>query len=213
MSRSPAPTPLLPARSVIVRDAFISPAECASILRELDHSYWHSSAIINKRTGRVRLEVQERYRGSTTSHQEWFSARLNATVRRIERRLAKQFGCDPSALEPWQATRYEKGGRFDYHVDGGSWKTSPAGERKRTYLLYLVAPDAGGETHFRALDILVRPEPGRLVAWTNLLPSGDCDYGMIHAGLPVRRGTKTTLVTWERQRPLRKEGTHGKADD
>ncbi len=212
MIRRAAPTPLRP-RTLIVRDSFISASECASILRELEHSYWHSSAIINKRSGRVRLEVLEKYRGSTTSHQQWFSARLNSIVRRIEQRLRGDFGCDTSALESWQATRYEKGGRFDYHVDGGSWKRSAAGERKRSYLLYLVAPNAGGETHFRALDVLIKPEPGRLIAWENLLPSGECDHAMIHAGLPVRRGTKTTLVTWERQRPLQKEGAHGKADE
>ena len=58
MKHSPARLLLLP-RKVVVRDSFISPSECASILQELEHSYWHSSAIINKHTGRVRLEVQE----------------------------------------------------------------------------------------------------------------------------------------------------------
>jgi len=70
-------------------------------------------------------------------------------------------------------------------------------------IIYLEPPQRGGETFFRALNYKIKPETGKLVIWNNLLPSGKPDYGMIHAGLPVLEGSKTILVTFERQRICR----------
>ena len=199
------PRELLP-RQVLVVDSFVSKEICNQILDDLEHSYWHSSAVIEFRSGRHYSAVRENHRDSLTAQQAWFGPKLRRMIRRIEKRLSSFLPCDPLRLESWQATRYGKGGRFGYHIDGGYSKQSAGGDRKRTYLLYLDAPERGGETHFRALNITVAPKPGRLVAWENLLPSGRCDHAMIHGGLEVRKGRKTTLVTWERERFVRKEG-------
>lgn len=199
------PIAILP-RQVLVFDAFLSLDLCDRILEDLDSSYWHSSGIVQLRSGRIHTEVREHFRASLTAEQNWFGPKLLRVIARLEKRLSALFQCDPDRLESWQATRYGKGGRFNYHVDGGHLKRRQGGDRKRTYLLYLDAPRQGGETHFRALNITVAPRPGRLVVWDNLLPSGQCDHAMIHGGLEVQKGTKTTLVTWERERPIRKEG-------
>jgi prolyl 4-hydroxylase len=196
---------LLP-REVLVVDSFVSVAICNRILRDLEHSYWHSSEVVRLQSGGRHSEIQEDFRASVTAQQAWFGPNLLRIIGRMEKRLSEVLSCDPARLESWQATRYEKGGRFGYHIDGGHWKRSAAGDRKRSYLLYLDSPQKGGETHFRALDITVPPKPGRLVIWENLLPSGQCDHAMIHGGLEVRKGKKTTLVTWERERSIRKEG-------
>jgi prolyl 4-hydroxylase len=198
------PHTLLP-RQVLVVDSFLSEDVCGQILEDLESSYWHSSSVLQLRSGRHYSEVREGFRASVTAEQSWFGPKLLRIIGKIERRLATFLCCDPLRLESWQATRYSKGGRFGYHVDGGRWKRSAAGDRRRSYLIYLDTPQKGGETHFRALDITVAPKPGRLVVWENLLPSGQCDHAMIHGGLEVRKGTKTTLVTWERERSLRKE--------
>ena len=195
---------LLP-RQVLVVDSFVSEEDCGQILDDLESCHWHSSSVLQLRSGRQYSEVREYFRASATADQHWFGPKLNRIIGRIQKRLSILLVCSPSRLESWQATRYEKGGRFDYHVDGGYWKRSASGDRKRTYLIYLDAPQRGGETHFRALNITVAPKPGRLVVWENLLPSGQCDHAMIHGGLEVRKGTKTTLVTWERERSLGKD--------
>lgn len=189
---------------MLVFDAFLGTESCDQILEDLDHSYWHSSGVVELQSGRHQTQIREHFRASTTAQQAWFGANSLRIIRGIEKRLSTLFSCDPVCLESWQATRYEVGGRFGYHVDGGYWKRSAGGDRKRTYLLYLDTPKQGGETHFRALDITVAPKPGRLVAWQNLLPSGQCDHAMIHGGLVVLKGKKTTLVTWERERSFRK---------
>jgi hypothetical protein len=47
--------------------------------------------------------------------------------------------------------------------------------------------------------LYIRPVQGRLVVWNNLLPDGHCNYAMMHAGLPVKKGVKIILNTWIRQ--------------
>jgi prolyl 4-hydroxylase len=193
-------------RKIYIADSFIKPAVCRKILAELQDAHWHSSMVIQHGSPANHTAIREDFRSSRSLRQEWFSDRLQELVIQVEKDLAEHFGCDPRRLELWQATRYEGGERFSYHLDAGSWRRSKAGERVRTYLVYLDTPKKGGETHFRALDVRVRPKAGRLAAWNNVLPSGHCDYAMVHAGLDVIAGVKTTLVTWERQRSFRKEG-------
>jgi prolyl 4-hydroxylase len=194
---------VLQPRQVLVVDSFVRVSTCNRILEELEQSYWSMSAVSRFRSGQEYTEVQEHFRASSSAQQAWFGRELRQIIKRIEKRLSAEFECDPICLEEWQATRYKRGGRFNYHIDGGYWKESTAGDRKRTYMLYLDAPEKGGETHFRALNITVAPKPGRLVVWDNLLPTGLSDYAMIHSGLQVKKGRKTTLVTWERERSIR----------
>ena len=199
------PRLLLP-RDVLIVDSFVGKRTCTRILEELENSYWHSSVVVHLRSGRTHSEVREGFRNSLTAQEVWFGEKLLGILRSLEKKLFTLLACDPLRLESWQATRYETGGSFGYHIDGGHWKRSKGGDRKRSYLLYLDAPALGGETHFRALNRTVEPKPGRLVVWENLLPTGRPDHAMIHSGLEVRKGIKTTLVTWERERPIRKEG-------
>ena len=97
-------------------------------------------------------------------------------------------------------TRYAKGQGFDFHLDCGCWGQDVSGERKRTILLYLEKPAGGGTTYFRALNLEVQPVVGRLVVWNNLLPNGNCNHAMVHAGLQITAGSKTVLSTWEREK-------------
>jgi prolyl 4-hydroxylase len=140
---------------------------------------------------------------SRTAHQEWFSEKLNGMLAVVETRLQKLFGATSSRLEQWQATDYNRGGKFDYHLDSGYWQNRYAGERILTFLLHLRTPVKGGGTHFRALDTYVEGKIGRLVVWENLFSNGECNYKMIHSSGPLRKGKKTTLVTWLRQRRYR----------
>jgi prolyl 4-hydroxylase len=121
----------------------------------------------------------------------------------VEDQLARSFELDVADLEWWQATRYPVGGMLGYHLDSGYWDDHYAGDRVATFLLYLTTPLEGGGTHFRALDVLVEAQAGRLLAWNNLFPDGRPNHSMIHAGTPVMAGDKVTLVTWQRQRPFR----------
>lgn len=191
-------------REIFYVDDFLSIAECRSIMDELEIAFWQSSKIITYLPGsESHHQVLAPSRISETAHQEWFSADLNAMLGSIEKRLELYFDIDNSKLEYWQATQYPMRGKFDYHLDAGFWEKDNAGERVHTILLYLDTPLKGGSTHFRALDLEIKPKTGRMVIWKNLFENGDCNYKMIHASLPLLKGTKTTLVTWERQKKHR----------
>ena len=188
-----------------VLDDFLTPDELAAITRELQFThFWHSSVV--RYNGR---EDSPAYFSSTrvsqTSGQVWFGDELNECLAKIEDRLAILLRTSRDRFEEWQATQYQPGDHFDYHVDCGNWAGSSAGERRRSMILYVEAPAEGGQTRFRALNRTIEPAAGRLLVWNNLLPSGKCNFAMIHAGLPVRSGCKTVFVSWERERRLRSE--------
>ena len=190
-------------KGIRVLDGFLSEDECARILDELECTLWRPSLTYEHQADDSYKNVLTDVRRSDTAHYDWFSEPLLEHLRDVEARLSAIAGIDPGRLEWWQATRYPVGGTFDYHLDAGYWDQHYAGDRTVTFLIYLDTPASGGETHFRALDVAVKAEAGRLLMWDNLFADGTPNHRMIHSGTPVRDGNKTTLVTWERQRPFR----------
>jgi prolyl 4-hydroxylase len=117
-------------------------------------------------------------------------------------------GLDPAHGEPLQGQRYAVGQEFKAHTDyfdpqGGDFARycSVAGNRTWTVMLYLNEPGAGGATRFKAIDKIVQPEVGKLLAWNNLLPDGTPNPATMHHGMKVRDGTKYVLTKWFRERP------------
>jgi len=185
-------------------DGFLSKQTCELVLVELEYAFWYPSTVANRRPdGAVASHYISEVRTSESTDEEWFTPELRRQIREVERRLATLLDYDPLRYERWQATRYRRGEAFDYHFDAGPWAADSAGERTMTILIYLDAPQSGGGTHFKDQDIEIRAQAGRLVAWENLLRDGTRDPDMLHASMPVKRGVKTTLVTWIRQRVIR----------
>jgi prolyl 4-hydroxylase len=186
------------------RDGFLRPDECGAILQELEFAYWSRSKVyVETGEGGYRHILGDK-RDSMTTSERWFSVPLRRAIAAIDRRLARRLPQVLTHREEWQATRYRKGGRFGYHADSGYFAGEPAGERTHTILIYLEAPRRGGVTRFPHLDIDVRSVAGRLAIWTNLTADGRGDPEMVHAGMPVSEGRKTTLVTWVRERECSK---------
>ncbi len=198
MSKLHKPQLNLQPNAVIVIENFLSAKECESLLRRLGTLIWGSSRVVETHRARELNVVNKKIRSSETVHEDAFDGFLKRTLRIIERRLTLRFTMVADNLENWQATRYGTSEQFDYHLDCGGTYHSELARRVHTFLIYLESPVRGGATHFRALDQRIEPNAGRLVAWNNLLPDGNCNHAMVHSSLPVRRGRKTTLVTWER---------------
>lgn len=117
-------------------------------------------------------------------------------------------GLDPAHGEPIQGQRYAIGQEFKAHTDyfdpGGvdfHKFCAVAGNRTWTVMLYLNEPAAGGATRFKAIDKIVQPETGKLLAWNNLRPDGTPNPATLHHGMKVRDGTKYVLTKWFRERP------------
>lgn len=182
---------------VTVIDDFLTREDCRRMLAQAERGDWVPSSVAM--APGTMADGDGRHSDSLLhpGYGNWAKAKL----RKIEARLFQHFAIEPEKLEPWQMTRYRRGDFFDYHLDCGAWADHPSGERNRTILLVIEQPARGGATHFRALDKTIRPLLGRLIVWRNLLPTGRCNYAMIHSGRPVWQGCKTILTTWERQRP------------
>jgi prolyl 4-hydroxylase len=69
-------------------------------------------------------------------------------------------------------------------------------KRATSALLYLrdVASDAGGATHFPALNLTIQPKTGTLVLWYNYRSDGRLDERSEHASLPLLLGEKFVLT-------------------
>lgn len=184
-------------------DAFVDAKTAAAMRRELRYVHWQESRVVKPDATGGHVVVESERRVSSSAAQSWFNDSLSRAVASLEARICATFSVDSACLESWQAVRYEPGGKFEIHHDGGSFGAELAGERVLTFLLYLQTPASGGETYFPELGLLVPAVAGKLVVWNNLLPDGSLDRRFLHAATPVHEGRKTILTTWSRQRPLR----------
>ena len=131
-------------------------------------------------------------------------------VGRVYRQLADYAGLDIAHGEALQGQRYAVGQQFKMHTDyfepGGLDyfpHTADGGQRTWTMMVYLNEPKAGGATRFQHLDKTIQPETGKLVAWCNRTQGGGVNSFTLHAGMPVRAGTKYIITAWFRERPRR----------
>ncbi|WP_457355059.1 2OG-Fe(II) oxygenase [Sphingomonas sp. UYP23] len=113
----------------------------------------------------------------------------------LDAQIAAFTGLDPTHGEPIQGQRYAVGQEFKPHTDyfdplGIDFDRycRIAGNRTWTVMLYLNEPDAGGATRFKAIDKIIQPEMGKLLAWNNRRPDGSPNPASLHHGMKVRAG-------------------------
>ena len=132
----------------------------------------------------------------------------NPLVVTVNERLHELTGIPLEYGEPLQGQRYAVGQEFKGHTDyfepdGVDFDRfcSVAGNRTWTMMVYLNEPEAGGATRFKAVDKIIQPETGKLVAWNNRRPDGSLNPATLHHGMKVRAGTKYVITKWYRERP------------
>ena len=172
-------------------DNFLTESECRDILVETSlNPFWMTAKVASQHNTLGHHEYLSIHRKSQVLHESNFSQNLKNKTHSIKNLLNEKINVNWEKFEDWQITKYEAGDFYNFHDDCGCWKGHPSGEREKTILIYLLSPKKGGETYFRALNHYVRPIQGRLVFWDNLLKNGNCNYGMIHAGLKVTEEQK-----------------------
>ena len=129
-------------------------------------------------------------------------------VRAVERKIAQVIGLDPACGETIQGQRYAVGQQFKphhdfFHTDQAYWPEMErsGGQRTWTAMVFLNAPEAGGQTAFPDAGIKVAPRPGNLLAWNNLDAKGEPNPYTLHQGCPVMAGAKYVITKWFRERP------------
>jgi prolyl 4-hydroxylase len=174
---------------------FLDAETCAALMARIDQR-------------RRRSEIADdlgiaNFRTSETCDLDW----RDPLVGGIDRKISELLGLTLELSEPLQGQRYAAGQEFKPHTDtfepGGYdffVHTADRGQRTWTAMIYLNQPDEGGATRFKTIGKTVQPEPGKLLAWNNLLPDGRPNPATLHQGMKVRRGTKYVLTKWFRER-------------
>src|SRR5262249_52760562 len=99
-------------------------------------------------------------------------------VRALDARICGAIGLDPALAEPSQGQYYEVTQEFKPHTDYfESYElernSTPAlGQRTWTFMIYLNDVEAGGETAFVNVGLVIPPKQGTAVLWNNLRPDG-----------------------------------------
>jgi len=185
---------LIKKQRVLCIDHALAPQTVLRALKSLQDAPWHSS-LVTYPSGH---KSQEEMRVSESLFPAEFPDPVGVLVRTLEKKVEKMLKIDHSQWEPWQATKYGVGGRFNDHMDTGLF---PLNERRFTVLFTLQGAIAGGETEFPRLSRKIESEQNRLVLWDNFNEYGNPSTKMVHRGCPVIMGEKITLVGFIRTHP------------
>jgi prolyl 4-hydroxylase len=188
----------VPARNIELyfKKRFMTPEQCAPIVERIEAERRPST-------------IADDYGGTAFRTSE--TCDLDGTdpvVAELNAAICALTGLDPAHGEPIQGQRYAVGQEFKLHTDyfepnGADYMKycAVAGQRSWTVMIFLNEPDDGGATRFKRIDKVIKPETGKLVAWNNMDLAGQPNPWTLHAGLPVKAGTKYVITKWFRQRP------------
>lgn len=125
-------------------------------------------------------------------------------------------------VQPYNVLRYNVGQHYDSHhdvFDPAVYGPQPAA-RVATVLIYLRAPEEGGETifplegvdglknaegfDFKSCDrgLKYTPRSGDALMFWSVNVKGEFDKRSLHGGCPVKAGTKWVATKWIRDSPL-----------
>lgn len=166
--------------------------------------------------------VEDSYR---TSYGTFLQRYQDKVVQRLENRVAAWTHIPVVHQEDTQILRYSDGQKYGVHYD--SLPDEVAGPRVATILIYLNAPEEGGETAFptqsewvdsslpekfgpfsKCADghVAFKPKRGDALLFWSIKPDGTSeDIHSAHAGCPVTKGVKWTATKWVHARPFRPE--------
>ncbi len=185
-----------PKLTLFLRRQFLDAETCTALIARIDATRRPST--ISDSNG------DAYYRTSETCDLD----RTDPLVAALDARICAFAGLDPQYGEPMQGQRYAIGQEFKAHTDyfeplGVDYDRfcSVAGQRTWTVMLYLNEPEAGGATRFKAIDKIIQPETGKLLAWNNRRRDGSPNPSTIHQGMKVRAGVKYVITKWFRERP------------
>ena len=185
-----------PKVAMFIAKNFLDPETCIELMRQID---------MDRRPSTI-ADSNGDYAFRTSETCDLNSA--DPVVGEVERRISEFVGIDPRHGEPLQGQRYEVGQEFKAHTDyfeptGRDYARycTVSGQRTWTVMIYLNTVDAGGATRFKAVDKIVHPEQGKLLAWNNLRPDGTPNPSTLHHAMKVRAGLKYVITKWFRERP------------
>ena len=184
--------------TLYIRRGFLDPDTCAALIARIDS---------NRRPSTI-ADANDDPLNRTSETCDLFAG--DPLVDRVDAMLDAYAGQDGRRGEVLQGQRYAVGQEFKLHTDyfepdGPDFERYCAigGQRSWTVMVYLNEPEEGGATRFKRIGKTIRPETGKLLAWSNLDALGRPNFETLHQGMKVYRGVKHIITKWYRERPLR----------
>lgn len=199
--RPQAPDTINAAPRIFTVDQFVSVGECA-----------HLMAQAQARFVPAREATLERLSGEQTAFSGdaavFYIPDCDAVVRNIERRIAAAFDLPATHVEPLSVLRYRLQDSYAPHTDyfdaarleNNRRHGDHSGQRIASFLVYLRAPEQGGETHYLKIDKKISGRPRMALCHFNLTSGGAPDAMTLHTGEPVRKGEKWLARTTLREK-------------
>uniref|UniRef100_A0A6C0JK87 Fe2OG dioxygenase domain-containing protein n=1 Tax=viral metagenome TaxID=1070528 RepID=A0A6C0JK87_9ZZZZ len=141
------------------------------------------------------------------SQTAWVS-RDNKTAKEIITKVCDMYNLPFENAEDLQVVKYEKGNYYKEHHDSFPYYEpdflSQGGHRVVTALIYLNDDFEEGETRFVALDKNIKPQKNGAILFHPLdADNKKCHPKALHAGLPIKSGTKYVANVWIREGPFK----------
>lgn len=201
--RPDPPREINAAPRIFTVDNFVSVSECAHLLALATERLIPASA----GTADTLSREQTAFTGMAAS---FGVADGDAVLRNIARRIGGTFGLPATHVEPISVLRYGANDRYAPHVDFFVPERlahnlaigDHAGQRVASFLVYLRAPERGGETHYLKLEKKIAGQARMALCHFNLTPAGVPDYATLHTGEPVLAGEKWLARTTLREQPF-----------
>jgi prolyl 4-hydroxylase len=187
---------------------FMTPEECDAIIAEASKTMQRSQVVPYKGNGDQNTVSDVR-----TSSQTWL-ATTSGVAAPIVKRIFELTGFPEGSSEMLQVLRYEKGEKYDAHLDyfDPQLYGPQSSNRAVTVFLYLSTVEEGGYTQFPRADgkppdydfkscirgLKVRPIKGTIAFFYDMKPNGEYDDTSLHGGCKPVVGTKWGGTLWLR---------------
>jgi prolyl 4-hydroxylase len=174
----------------LVLEGFLTAAECEYLIKAGMPALQPSLVVDPASGGMVPHPVRSSDAAMFGVHSE------DLVVNAVNRRIAVATGTSIAQGEPLQLLRYEPGGEYRAHMDALPGEPN---QRVLTVLLYLSEDYDGGDTAFLRTGHSYKGRTGDALLFRNVTGDGRPDPKSLHAGRPVRRGTKLLASRWIRR--------------
>jgi hypothetical protein len=197
----PKPRWTSPELRIGIAERFITPAICHWLIEK-------SRPLLKLAGTDDPLTGTARYGSNRTNRSAEFDfADTGFIVHLVRARISALTGPPTTAMEGSAVFHYAPGQQFFPHYDflntaepGYARQVAEYGQRVLTFLIYLSEDFEGGETDFPKLDWRYKGKTGDALFFWNVLPNGQPDQRMLHAGLPPASGEKFLFSQWVRGR-------------
>jgi prolyl 4-hydroxylase len=181
-------------------DNILTADECKYLIEQAEPKFARSALVAETTISNTR-----------TSESAWIP-RDDPVVKKVLERAMELTGKPFENCEDLQVVRYKPGTYYRSHHDSCCTGDKQCldferqgGQRVGTLLLYLNSDFSEGHTHFPAFnDLKIKAQPGSAIFFRPMgTTDARCHPKALHAGLPIKTGTKYVCNIWVREGKFR----------